>query len=217
MTYKRLGRSARRGFTSIFRQEQGDLCAMCGKPESEVGLLELDHDHETGLPRGLLCGPCNRALGKYEVHEDQIKLYLNRRIDRTELYLRTAYLFAKRSTCPRKQVGAVIVKDARIIAHGYNGAPAGLPHCNDVGCIIGPDGGCLRVSHAEANAISHAAKRGIAPLEGAITYLTLSPCLTCSRLLITAGISKVVFHKRYRDESGIDLLIQAGVKVRGIS
>jgi len=195
---------------------QEGTCAMCGGTEEEVGPLELDHDHETGLPRGMLCGPCNRALGKFETHRENIEKYLNSRLDRLDLYLRAAHLFARRSTCPRAKVGTVIVQDNRIVAHGYNGAPAGLPHCTEVGCIIGDNGGCIRATHAEANAIAFSARKGIVALERGECYSTHSPCLECARLLITSGISRVVFHHRYRDESGVDLLKEAGVKVRGI-
>lgn len=189
---------------------------MCQGIEEEVGPLELDHDHETGLPRGLLCGRCNRALGKYETHQENIERYLSTRLDRLDLYLRAAHLFARRSTCPRASVGAVIVQDNRIVAHGYNGAPAGLAHCTTVGCLIGPNDGCVRATHAEANAIASAARRGVVALDQGECYLTHSPCLECARLLITAGISRVVFHHRYRDQSGVDLLKTAGVRVRGI-
>lgn len=135
-----------------------------------------------------------------------------KRISRIEVLMAVAQLQALRSTCTRGKVGAVIAKDYRIISTGYNGAPAGLPHCTEVGCEVGPDGGCERCSHAEAGAIAFAARTGIS-LEGASLYCTHLPCYDCVKLIINSGIDSVYYLKPYRDQRGLQLLTQAGILV----
>lgn len=134
------------------------------------------------------------------------------RMTRDEYHAQLTKLVAKRSTCPRKRVGALLVKNNRVISTGYNGSPSGMPHCDDVGCEIGPHGGCQRTVHAEANAIAFAAKEGIST-DGAILYLTMEPCLSCAKLIINAGIREVYCLGRYRDPSGINLLVNANIGV----
>lgn len=134
------------------------------------------------------------------------------RIHREELFMEIAKLVARRSTCERAQVGAVIVKKNRVISMGYGGSPSGQPHCTEVGCEIGSDGGCIRTVHAEANAIAFAARHGIS-LEGCSMYVTLAPCYTCAKLLINAGIKEVVYLKPYRKMDGVDFLLHAGMLV----
>ena len=112
---------------------------------------------------------------------------------------------AERSTCTRAKVGAVIVRDRSILATGYNGSPAGLPHCLDVGCLVyrsqTPNGdweeNCFRTIHAEINAIAQAAKNGAA-IRGAHIYVTHSPCIHYFKVLINTGIARVVFEKEYK-------------------
>jgi deoxycytidylate deaminase/Zn-dependent protease len=112
---------------------------------------------------------------------------------------------AERSTCARAKVGAVIVRDKNILATGYNGAPAGMPHCIDVGCLVyrstTPNGeteeNCFRTIHAEINAIAQAAKNGAA-IRGAHFYITHSPCIQCFKVLINTGVERVVFEKEYK-------------------
>lgn len=106
-----------------------------------------------------------------------------------------ASVVATRSTCPRKRVGCVIVRDNRILSTGYNGSPPGEDHCEDVGCWL-EDDHCLRSVHAEANAIATAARFGVV-LDGATAYITISPCTRCSMLLKSAGISDVQFARVY--------------------
>jgi dCMP deaminase len=118
----------------------------------------------------------------------------------------------KRSTCARSQVSALIVKENRIISMGYGGSPSGLPHCLDVGCLIGSNGGCIRTIHAESNAIAFAARHGIA-VEGADIWVSLSPCLDCAKLIINSGIVSVYYLEQYRNRDGVELLIAAGIKV----
>jgi len=112
---------------------------------------------------------------------------------------------AERSTCLRAKVGAVIVRDKNILATGYNGAPAGLPHCTDVGCLIyrstTPSGdleeNCFRCIHAEMNAIAQAAKNG-ASIRDAAVYVTHTPCIQCFKVLINTGIKRIVYDKPYK-------------------
>ena len=133
------------------------------------------------------------------------------RITRHQMYREILEVIKKRSTCERKQVASIIVKDGRIISMGYAGSPSGTPHCQDEGCIIGPNGGCIRTVHAEANAIAFAARAGIST-EGSMMYVTLSPCIDCAKLIINSGIKGVIFFERYRDDSGIKLLENAGIE-----
>jgi dCMP deaminase len=112
---------------------------------------------------------------------------------------------ADRSTCNRAKVGAVIVRDKNILATGYNGSPAGLPHCTEVGCLIyeskTPSGeideNCFRTIHAEINAIAQAAKNG-ASIQGADIYITHTPCIHCFKVLINTGIRRVLYEKPYK-------------------
>ncbi len=134
------------------------------------------------------------------------------RISREDLAMSLAELVAQRGTCQRSKVGCVIALEGRIVTTGYVGSPPGLPHCLDVGCLVGPSGGCIRTVHAEAGAIAFAARKGIA-IEGAILYTTLSPCEACAKLILGAGIQKVVYREEYRDRSGLELLNAAGVEV----
>jgi dCMP deaminase len=122
-------------------------------------------------------------------------------------YLRMAKTWSELSHCSRKQVGAIIVKDGMIISDGFNGTPSGFDNCceNDAGETH------WYVLHAEANAILKVAKSSH-NCTGATLYLTLSPCQECSKLVVQSGISKVVFMKKYKDESGIAFLENAGVE-----
>jgi len=137
-----------------------------------------------------------------------------------------ATVWGARSTCSRRNVGAIIAKNRRHIGSGYNGAPAGMPHCEhlpinyDLTPPIGPppgvvplvDKGCQVAIHAEANAIAYCARDGIS-VEGATMYVTLSPCWPCAQLIIAAGLSRVVYRHKYRNIEGIRLLQNAGVIV----
>ncbi len=105
---------------------------------------------------------------------------------------------ARRSTCNRAQVGAIIVRDKRILTTGYNGSPTGLPHCTEAGCLI-VNGHCVRTLHAEQNAIIQAALHGVST-DGATIYVTHQPCLICAKMIINAGISRVVYGGDYPDD-----------------
>lgn len=127
-------------------------------------------------------------------------------------YLRMARIWAENSYCNRRKVGAIIVKDQMIISDGYNGTPAGFENiCEDDNGITKP-----YVLHAEANAITKVARSNNSS-DGATLYITASPCLECSKLIIQAGIKRVVFNELYRITDGIDLLERAGVECVHIS
>lgn len=136
------------------------------------------------------------------------------RIGRDDMLMEMARLLAKRSTCTRRRVGALAAIEGRVLATGYNGAPSGQPHCIDRGyCVTGEDGGCRDSVHAEANLVAFAAKHGIA-LRGATVYTTCAPCIDCAKLLINAGIARVVYDESYRDPRGLELLKSSGIMVK---
>jgi dCMP deaminase len=124
-------------------------------------------------------------------------------------WMQIATLTAARSTCPRASVGCVLCIANRIVSTGYNGAIAGTAHCTDVGCNM-HDGHCLRTVHAEANAIADAARRGVA-VAGATAYVTHLPCINCAKLLVSAGVQRIVWDKTYDDGANIQFLSDAGV------
>ena len=141
-----------------------------------------------------------------------------------EYFMDMAVLTAKRSTCLRRQVGAVIVKDRHMIASGYNGAPRGINHCGD------REGGCLRQQlgvpsgekhelcralHAEQNAIIQAAIHGQS-IEGGTIYVTNQPCVICAKMIINAGIGRIVVKEGYPDELSREMLSEAGIKIEMI-
>jgi dCMP deaminase len=133
---------------------------------------------------------------------------LSKQLRYDKAYLRIAQSWASLSHCNRKQVGAIIVKDEMIISDGYNGTPAGFDNCceNDLGETH------WYVLHAEANAILKVAK-STNNCKDATLYLTLSPCKDCSKLILQAGIKRVVFIHAYKDTAGIDFLIESGIEV----
>lgn len=137
-----------------------------------------------------------------------------------EYFMQMAELTAKRSTCLRRQVGAVIVKDKHIIATGYNGAPRGLKHCDELGGCLrqklqvpsGQRHELCRALHAEQNAIIQAATLGQSIEEGTI-YVTHQPCVICAKMIINAGIKRIVVREGYPDELATEILNEAGLKV----
>ncbi|NWF97065.1 MAG: cytidine deaminase [Candidatus Thorarchaeota archaeon] len=133
-----------------------------------------------------------------------------------------ADLVSSRSTCLRNQVGAVIVKESQILSTGYNGAPKGLRHCDETGCLreeLGVRPGerheLCRGLHAEQNAIIQAAYHGVS-VRGAILYCTTRPCSICTKMLINAGIVEIVYIEEYEDPLASQLLIEAGVPIRKV-
>lgn len=146
-------------------------------------------------------------------HDDQISgtqaINSQSRPGWDEYFMDIARTVATRATCPRASVGAVLTRDRRILTTGYNGAPRGVAHCTDAGCMI-VDGHCLRATHAEANAIVQGALHGVS-LEGATAYCTHQPCAGCSKLLISAGVVRIVYADAYPDAVAQALLGEAGV------
>jgi dCMP deaminase len=134
-----------------------------------------------------------------------------------DYFMKIAEVVASRSTCLRRRAGAVLVKDKRILSTGYNGVPKGLPHCEDTGC---PRENCLsgthhelcRAVHSEQNAIVQAAIHGVC-IEGATLYCTHQPCALCAKMLINAGIVRIVYHEDYPDEGSLEFLRIAGMEV----
>ena len=136
-----------------------------------------------------------------------------------EYFLRITREVARRSTCLRRQVGAILVRDKRILTTGYNGAPRGLPHCSEVGCLREETGvppgerhELCRGLHAEMNALLQAAVHGIR-IEGATLYATTFPCSLCAKMLINCGAKRIVCTEDYPDRLAKDMLEQAGVEV----
>lgn len=154
---------------------------------------------------------------------------MDQRPSRDDTSMALARVMSYRSTCTRKQVGVVMSLDGRVLATGYNGAPAGMPHCDHTctchntpeavelgvhctGCPADANTGCEVTVHAEANAIAFAAKHGVA-LGGCDLFTTLSPCLACAKLIVNAGVKRVFCEEMYRDSSGTDFLEIAGIEI----
>lgn len=131
-----------------------------------------------------------------------------------QYFMQIAVQVATRSTCDRKHVGAVIVRDKTILSTGYNGSVRGMPHCDDVGHMM-EDGHCVATVHAEANAIIQAAKNGTA-IDGADIYVTASPCWNCFKLIANSGIKRVFYLEFYRDQRVLDVAEQAGIEIRQV-
>ncbi|MCK9572061.1 MAG: cytidine/deoxycytidylate deaminase family protein [Candidatus Omnitrophica bacterium] len=139
-----------------------------------------------------------------------------------EYFMEMACLVSKRSTCLRRYVGAVIVKEKRILATGYNGAPSGLKHCVEVGCLrkklnipSGERHELCRALHAEQNALIQASLYGVS-VRASTLYSTCQPCVICAKMLINAGIKEIVILEGYPDKMAMEFLKAAGIKVRVI-
>lgn len=136
-----------------------------------------------------------------------------------EYFMGIAELVASRATCIRRKVGAVMVKEKRILCSGYNGAPAKIPHCRETGCLrekrnvpSGEKHELCRGVHAEQNAIIQAAYHGI-PLQGAVLYCTNQPCSICAKMIVNAGIKTVYYRNGYDDALTLEVFDQAGVEL----
>ena len=136
-----------------------------------------------------------------------------------EYFMQVVHLVKTRSTCLRRKVGAVIVKDKRILATGYNGAPIGCRHCEEVGCLrqklnvpSGERHELCRAIHAEQNAIVQAARAGTS-IDGATIYVSAQPCVICAKMLINSGIKRIVFEGDYPDELSKELLDESGLEL----
>ncbi|MFH1552281.1 MAG: cytidine/deoxycytidylate deaminase family protein [Candidatus Omnitrophota bacterium] len=142
-----------------------------------------------------------------------------KRPDWDDYFLSIASLVATRSTCLRRKVGSVVVKNKQILATGYNGAPTGITHCDKVGCLreeLGVPSGqrheLCRALHAEQNAFLQAARHG-ASLDGAVLYITTQPCSICAKMIINVGIKKIVIQGEYPDEFALKFLDEAGIEM----
>ena len=133
------------------------------------------------------------------------------RCDWDEYFMSIAREVSTRSTCDRKHVGAVIVRDRMILSTGYNGSIRGMPHCDDVGHMM-ENGHCVATIHAEANAIIQAARNGVNINDAAI-YTTASPCWNCFKLIANAGIKKICFGEFYRDARIFEVAQQLGIEL----
>jgi len=136
---------------------------------------------------------------------------MNDRVSWEKYFMNIAKEVATRSTCDRKHVGAVIVREKIILSTGYNGSIKGLPHCDEVGHEM-VDGHCVRTTHAEANAIVQAAKNGVEIKNGEI-YVTASPCYNCFKLIANAGIKTIYYDEFYREDRIINHAKEAGIEL----
>lgn len=148
---------------------------------------------------------------------------MSERLSWNQYFLTITRQVAERSTCTRAKVGAVIVRDRSILATGYNGAPAGMPHCTDVGCLVyrsqTPDGeveeNCFRTIHAEINAIAQAARNGSA-IRDAAAYITHSPCFHCLKTLVNTGIRTIFYEKPYKLHTVAEIVRHAEVHLEEV-
>jgi dCMP deaminase len=136
---------------------------------------------------------------------------MSQRIDWHSYFMNIAHQVATRSTCTRKHVGAVVVRDKTILSTGYNGSIRGLPHCDDGGCMM-EDGHCVATVHAEANAILQAAKNGVR-IEDSEIYTTASPCWGCFKLIANTGIRRIYYGEFYRDERSLEIAALARIEL----
>jgi dCMP deaminase len=151
-------------------------------------------------------------------HDMQLKYTARENIQMTKervswetYFMNIAKEVSTRSTCDRKHVGAVIVRDRTLLSTGYNGSIKGLPHCNDAGCEM-VDEHCIRTSHAEANAIVQAAKNGV-KIDDSEIYVTASPCYNCFKLIANSGIKVIFYNELYRDEQIKDRAKEVGIEL----
>lgn len=137
-----------------------------------------------------------------------------------EYFMKMAYLAASRSTCLRRQVGAVLVKEKHVLSTGYNGPPKGLKHCDETGCLreqLGVPSGerheICRGLHAEQNAIIQAAMFGVS-IKDSVLYVTNTPCVVCAKMLINAGVTEIVYDGEYPDDLAMQMLAESTIKLR---
>ena len=135
----------------------------------------------------------------------------SKRTSWNDYFMNIALQVASRSTCDRKHIGAVIVRDKTILSTGYNGSIRGLAHCDEIGHLM-ENGHCVRTVHAEANAITQAAKNGV-NISDAEIYITASPCWTCFKLLANSGIKKITYGEFYEDERIFEAAKLAGIEL----
>jgi len=155
-----------------------------------------------------------------EIIKPEEKMVNEERPSWDEYFMMLANAVASRSTCIRRKVGAVIVKDKRILSTGYNGVPTGIAHCTQVGCLreqMGVPSGqrheICRGLHAEQNAIIQAARYGV-NISGSSIYINTQPCVVCAKMLINAGVTEIIYQNPYPDELSLKMLEEAGIRVR---
>ena len=139
----------------------------------------------------------------------------NQRASWDVYFMSIAQVVATRSTCPRKYVGSLLVRDRTILSTGYNGSIRGMPHCSDVGHMM-EDDHCVATIHAEANAIIQAAKNGV-NIDGATNYVTASPCWSCFKQLANAGVKRICYGEFYRDERIFEVATKTGIELVHVS
>jgi dCMP deaminase len=194
-----------------------------GRTERARSRLDDSRDAEGGAVGGRRDPGRHRAggggspgsLGRSTPAPFVVPLAMRERASWNEYFMNIAREVSTRSTCDRKFVGALIVRDKSILATGYNGSLRGLAHCDDDGHLM-EDGHCVRTVHAEANAIVQAARHGVR-IEGASMYVTASPCWGCFRLIANAGIVRVHFGEFYRDPRIFDFSKQLGIELVDMS
>ena len=139
---------------------------------------------------------------------------MNKRVNWSTYFMNIAKEVSTRSTCDRKHVGAVIVRDKTILSTGYNGSIKGLQHCDEIGHEM-IDGHCVRTTHAEANAIVQAAKSGVS-INNSEIYVTASPCYNCFKLIANSGIKTIYYDEFYRDEKIIKYATEASIELKAL-
>jgi dCMP deaminase len=137
------------------------------------------------------------------------------RADWDTYFMRIAREVSSRSTCDRKHVGAVVVRDRTILSTGYNGSISGMPHCDEVGHLM-EGGHCVATIHAEANAILQAARNGVA-IAGATVYVSASPCWHCFKMIANTGIKRIVYGEFYRDQRSFEVAARLGIEMVDLS
>ncbi len=137
---------------------------------------------------------------------------MQKRVGWEQFFMKIAREVSERATCDRKHVGAVLVRGRRIISTGYNGAPVGMKHCDEVGHMM-EDGHCVRTTHAEANALLQA---GRLLAEGGTIYTTASPCWQCFKLIVNAGVTRIVYAELYRDDRITEFAKEAGIELHAL-
>jgi dCMP deaminase len=164
-------------------------------------------------------GGKSRFVQKEQKMKKPKKIKTSKRLPWDEYFMEITNVIAKRSTCMKRKVGAVIVKERRVLSTGYNGAPKGLAHCEAVGCIrmemkipSGQRHELCRGLHAEQNAIIQAAWDGV-KIQGSTLYCTCQPCVICVKMMINAGILRVVFEGDYPDDLAANMLIESGLEI----
>lgn len=162
-----------------------------------------------------------RSRTEFEgVHESGVQRFEHisapTRLGWTEYFVEMTHLFARRATCDRKHVGAVFVRDNRVISTGYNGSPPGLPHCDDVGHdLVVTDGreNCVRTVHAEQNGVYQAAQHGVS-LVGSVVHVNTFPCWNCAKALLSVRIAKIVYDANYNnDPRVVEAFERAGIEL----